>query len=435
VMRLAPGKGNLMIHPAVSTRNVLALILGGGIGSRLYPLTRERAKPAVPFGGKYRLVDIPISNCINSDIRKIYVLTQFNSVSLHRHIFQTYKFDRFSGGYVQILAAEQTPESVDWYQGTADAVRKQTMEIHVTRADDVLILSGDHLYRMDYRPYIELHRLKEADVTIAVQPVSAQETARYGILKTDQNGRITTFAEKPKTEEALEELVSIPNSDRPYLASMGIYLFTEPFLQWVLKERHETDFGKHIIPAAIESGRVFSYTFDDYWEDIGTIGSFFQANLSLTNPDPLFELYDQRNPIYSRARYLPGSQVDYCQLVRVLLSDGCRLRRSVITESVIGLRSIINPGSQLRQVVMMGADYYETAQDLARNQGQGRPNIGIGENSVIERAIIDKNARIGREVHLRPHSPADDTESDNFTIRDGVVVIPKNAIIPDGAII
>jgi glucose-1-phosphate adenylyltransferase len=424
-----------MIQPPITTRNVLALILGGGVGSRLYPLTRERAKPAVPFGGKYRLVDIPISNCINSDIRKIYVLTQFNSVSLHRHIFQTYKFDRFSGGYVQILAAEQTPQSMDWYQGTADAVRKQTLEIHTTRADDVLILSGDHLYRMDYRPYIELHRLKEADVTIAVQPVSAQETHRYGILKTDQNGRITTFAEKPKGEDALKELVSNPDSDRPFMASMGIYLFTEPFLQWILKERGEPDFGKHIIPAAIESGRVFSYTFDGHWEDIGTVGSFFQANLSLTEPNPLFELYDQRNPIYSRARYLPGSRVDYCQLVRVLLSDGCRLRQSVITESVIGLRSVINPGAQLRQVVMMGADYYETAQDLARNQTEGRPSIGIGENSVIEQAIIDKNARIGREVHIRPHTPADDAESDHFTIADGIVVIPKNAIIPDGTII
>ena len=424
-----------MLQPPITTRNVLALILGGGVGSRLYPLTRERAKPAVPFGGKYRLVDIPISNCINSDLRKIYVLTQFNSVSLHRHIFQTYKFDRFSGGFVQILAAEQTPQSMDWYQGTADAVRKQTMEIHATRTDDVLILSGDHLYHMDYRPFIELHRLKEADVTIAVQPVPAEETHRYGILKTDQNGRITTFAEKPRGADALKGLMSNPDSDKPFMASMGIYLFTEPFLQGILKQRGEPDFGKHIIPAAIESGRVFSYPFEGYWEDIGTIGSFFQANLTLTGPNPLFELFDQRNPIYSRARYLPGSRVDYCQLVRVLLSDGCRLRRSVITESVIGLRSVISPGTQLRQVVMMGADYYETDQDLAKNQAQGRPNIGIGENSVIEQAIIDKNARIGRNVHIRPHSPADDSESGNFTIRDGIVVIPKNAVIADGTII
>jgi len=424
-----------MTESPTSTKGILALILGGGVGSRLYPLTKERAKPAVPIGGKYRLVDIPLSNCINSDIRKVYVLTQFNSVSLHRHIFRTYKFDRFSGGFVQILAAEQTPQSTDWYQGTADAVRKQTMEIHATRAKDVLILSGDHLYRMDYRPFIQLHRLKHADVTIAVQPVPAKDAHRYGILKTDPNGRITTFAEKPKTKADLKGLASDPGSDRPYMASMGVYLFAEPFLQQAMIEYNETDFGKHIIPAVIKSGRVFSYPFSGYWEDIGTIESFFQANLALTDLKPPFNLYDPLNPIYSRARYLPGSRIEYCQLVRVLLADGCRLERSVISESVIGLRSIISPGSQLRQVVMMGADYYETPQELEKNQNRKRPNIGIGENSIIERAIIDKNVRIGRDVCIRPHSPADDIQTDNYSIRDGIVVIPKNGIIPDGTII
>jgi len=424
-----------MAEPATLMKNVLGLILGGGVGTRLYPLTQMRAKPAVPIAGKYRLVDIPISNCINSNIRKIYVLTQFNSVSLHRHIFQTYKFDRFSGGFVQILAAEQTPHSMDWYQGTADAVRKQTMEIHVTRAKDVLILSGDHLYRMDYRPFVKLHRLKQAHVTIAVQPVPAQEAHRYGILKTDSNGRITTFAEKPKTDAALKDLVSVSGSDKPYMASMGIYLFTEPFLQEILKEHSKSDFGKHIIPAAIESGRVFAYPFEGYWEDIGTIESFFKANLALTNLDPPFNLYDPLKPIYSRARYLPGSKIDYCQLVRVLLADGCRLERAIITESVIGLRSIIHPGAQLRQVVMMGADYYETVADLERNQRRKRPNMGVGENTVIERAILDKNARIGRNVHIRSHSPADDVQTENYSIRDGIVVVPKNASIPDGTVI
>ena len=415
--------------------SVLGLILGGGVGTRLFPLTQLRAKPAVPLGGKYRLVDIPISNCINSGIRKICVLTQFNSVSLHRHIAQTYKFDRFSGGFVQILAAEQTPESTDWYQGTADAVRKQTLEIWATRTDDVLVLSGDHLYRMDFRPFVALHRAKTADVTIAVLPVSGTDARRFGILKMDQEGRITTFAEKPQTEGELKDLVSLPGSETPYLASMGIYLFTEPFLQWILKETTEPDFGKHIIPAAIQSGRVFAYRFQGYWEDIGTVETFFQANLALTDPDPAFDLYDPANPIYTRARFLPGSRVNYCQLVRVLLADGCRLERAIVTESVIGLRSIIKPGAQLRQVVMMGADYFENAETLQENRHRRRPDIGVGENSVIERAILDKNARIGRDVHIKAHTPADDVDAENYVIRDGIVVIPKDAIIPDGTII
>jgi len=424
-----------MTESPVFMKDVLGLVLGGGVGTRLFPLTLLRAKPAVPIGGKYRLVDIPISNCINSNIRKICVLTQFNSVSLHRHIVQTYKFDRFSGGFVQILAAEQTPQSMDWYQGTADAVRKQTMEIHSARAKDVLILSGDHLYRMDYRPFVRLHHLKQADVSIAVQPVPAKDASRFGILKMDHNGRIVTFAEKPQTAAEQEGLASNPGSDKPYMASMGIYLFTEVFLQRILKERSESDFGKHIIPAAIQTGRVFAYPFGGYWEDIGTIESFFDANLALTELEPAFNLYDPLNPIYSRARYLPGSRVDYCQLVRVLLADGCRLERAIITESVIGLRSIICPGAQLRQVVMMGADYYETDEHCARNRERGRPDIGIGEGTVIERAIIDKGARIGRGVVIRAHTPADDVQMQNYSIRDGIVVIPKSGIVPDRAVI
>jgi glucose-1-phosphate adenylyltransferase len=416
-------------------KDVLALVLGGGVGTRLYPLTKLRAKPAVPIGGKHRLVDIPISNCLNSGVRKIYVLTQFNSVSLHRHIFQSYQFDRFSAGFVQILAAEQTPQSVDWYQGTADAVRKQTFEIHATRAKHVLILSGDHLYRMDYRPFVRLHRTKSADVTIAVQPVAGTEAHRYGILRADQDGRITTFSEKPQGASELEALVSRADSDKPYLASMGVYIFTEPFLQRIVRERSEPDFGKHIIPAAIESGRVFAYPFSGYWEDIGTIESFFSANLALTDLNPPFNLYDPQRPIYSRARYLPGSRVDYCQLVRVLLSDGCRLERAIVTESVVGLRSSIRPGAQLRQVVMMGADYYETEQDYRENKRLDRPNMGVGEDSVIERAILDKNVRIGRKVHIRPHTPADDLQTESYSIRDGIVVVPKDAFIPDGTVI
>lgn len=424
-----------MINTLNSMDNVLALILGGGAGTRLYPLTAQRAKPAVPLGGKYRLVDIPISNCLNSNIRKIYVLTQFNSVSLHRHIFQTYKFDRFSGGFVQILAAEQTPQSTDWYTGTADAVRKQTLEIQETRVKDVIILSGDHLYRMDYRPFINTHRIKQADVTIAVKPVSRQEASRFGILKMDRNGRIQQFSEKPKTDAELETMISMPDSDTPFMASMGIYAFTERFLQEILSQEQGSDFGKNIIPAAIRSGRVFAYPFDGYWEDIGTIEAFFNANLALTDLNSPFDFYDPVNPVFSRARHLPGSRIDYCQMVRVLLADGCRLNRAIITESVVGLRSIIKPGVQLRRVVMMGADYYEGEEELAENRAAGRPDIGIGENTVIEQAIIDKNARIGRNVKIRPHLPSDDIQTELYTIRDGIVVIPKNTILPDQTVI
>ncbi|MBN1318144.1 MAG: glucose-1-phosphate adenylyltransferase [Anaerolineales bacterium] len=424
-----------MIENSSSMDNVLALILGGGAGTRLYPLTALRAKPAVPLGGKYRLVDIPISNCLNSSIRKIYVLTQFNSVSLHRHIFQTYKFDRFSGGFVQILAAEQTPQSTDWYTGTADAVRKQTLEIHEIRARDVLILSGDHLYRMDYRLFIKSHRIKQADVTISVKPVSKQDAPRFGILKMDRNGRITKFSEKPSSDTELDDLVSMPGSEKPFMASMGIYAFTESYLQEILRSEKGMDFGKHIIPAAIQQARTFAYPFDGYWEDIGTMESFFNANLALADLNSPFDFYDPVNPVYSRARYLPGSRIDYCQMVRVLLADGCRLSRAIVTESVIGLRSIIKPGVQLRRVVMMGADYYESEEDLVENRLSQRPDIGIGENSVIEHAIIDKNARIGKNVKIRPHTPSDDVQTDTFSISDGIVVIPKNSIIADGAII
>ncbi len=432
-----------MIQPPTTTKNVLALILGGGVGSRLHPLTRERAKPAVPFGGKYRLVDIPISNCINSDIRKIYVLTQFNSVSLHRHIFQTYKFDRFSGGYVQILAAEQTPKSMDWYQGTADAVRKQTMEIHTTRADDVLILSGDHLYRMDYRPYVELHRLKEADVTIAVQPVSAQEARRYGILKTDQNGRIVTFAEKPKSDDELKDLVSTPDSDKPYMASMGVYLFTEPFLQWILAEHAEADFGKHIIPRSIECCKVNAFVFDGFWADIGTIRSFYEVNLLLTHPGMPFSFYDEEYPIFTHPRFLPPSRIDDCDLEHVLIAEGCRMHEATVRESVIGVRSIIGHNSRVTRTMMMGADYYDSDDLIDLSGTRHQIPIGIGDGCEIQGAILDKNVRIGKNVIVRPHDP-DENEvyppdskpgHELYVIKEGIVVIPKNSEIRPGMVI
>jgi len=419
----------------MAMRDVMAVILGGGRGARLYPLTKLRAKPAVPIAGKYRLIDIPISNCINAGITRIFVLTQFLTASLHRHVFQTYKFDVFSDGFVEILPAEQTLSSADWYQGTADAVRRQMHRFLSRAPEDVLILAGDHLYRMAYGEFIALHREKRADVTIAVLPVSAENASRYGILKTNDEGRIVTFREKPQGPEALEGLESLADSDRPYLASMGIYLFRLDVLARLVEETPGDDFGRNIIPAAIESVRVYAFPFDGYWEDIGTIRAFYEANLALTRPDPPFDFYDPRHPIYTRPRFLPASRIDGCRLERVGVADGCRLYDADIEECVIGLRSVVLPGAQLRRVVMMGADYYEDESQKSENRRLHRPHVGIGHDCRIERAIIDKNARIGRGTIVRSHEGEPDREEENYVIRDGIVVIPKNAVIPDGTII
>lgn len=429
----------------MSTQDVMAVILGGGQGTRLYPLTKLRAKPAVPIGGQYRLIDIPISNCMNSGIHKIYVLTQFLSASLHRHIYQTYKFDLFSGGFVHILAAEETPSGMDWYQGTADAVRKQLPRFTHTRVEDVLILSGDHLYRMDYGNFVALHREKRADVTIAVQPVAAADAPRFGILKTNADGQITSFHEKPPLDE-LAGLESLPGAERPYLASMGIYLFRADVLKRLLTTSDAEDFGKQIIPAAIEESRVYAFPFDAYWEDIGTIRAFYEANLALTRADPPFDFYDPVNPIYTRPRFLPASWADGCDLMATVLAEGCYLRQSDIHESVIGLRSKVRPETRIARTVMMGADFYETAEQKARNRTLGRPDIGIGRGCSIEGAILDKNVRIGEGVIIRPHDPDVEKIDEKietggkhpeatYTIRGGVVVVPKNGIIPDGAVI
>ena len=419
----------------MAMRDVMALILGGGQGKRLSPLTKLRAKPAVPIGGKYRLIDVPISNCLNSGIHKIYVLTQFLSASLHRHIYQTYKFDTFSEGFVYILAAEETPAGMDWYQGTADAVRKQLSRFTHSRVEDILILSGDHLYRMDYADYVDVHREERADVTIAVQPVAAADASRFGILKTDGDGRITSFHEKPAADE-LEGLESIPDSDRPYLASMGIYMFRPDVLKEVLMASDAEDFGRQIIPAAIEGRRVYAYPFDGYWEDIGTVRSFYESNLALTLADPPFDFYDSQHPIFSRPRFLPASRADGCDLEQTVLTEGCLIQKSEIRESVIGLRSIIGPDVRLARTVMMGADFYETPERQAENRRRGRPDVGIGRGSMVEGAIIDKNARIGEGVVIRPHAPdEEETETENYVVREGVVVIPKNAIIPNGTVI
>lgn len=420
-------------------RSVLGVILGGGRGTRLYPLTKLRSKPAVPLAGKYRLIDVPISNCINSGISRIYVLTQFLSESLNRHIYRTYKFDNFAGGWVQILAAEQTAgegaAASDWYQGTADAVRKQLNRIRTARSSEVLILSGDHLYHMDYREYITAHRKHGADATVAVQPVTREAAPNLGILKVDRAGCIVEFAEKPKGR-ALDTMVSSDDPEKPFLASMGIYVFKFGVLRELLQKHKEDDFGRHILPAALKSHRVCAYAFNGYWEDIGTVRAYYEANLSLARPNPRFDLYDQVHPIYTRPRYLPGTRADDCHLERVMLSDGCRLQDAIITDAVIGLRSIIGPGVRISRSVIMGADFYENDVRRASNRERGIPDVGIGCGSTIEGAIIDKNARIGNKVVIRPHPDVKEmVEEEDYVIRDGLVIVPKNAIIPDGTVI
>jgi glucose-1-phosphate adenylyltransferase len=410
---------------------VLGLILGGGRGSRLWPLTKLRAKPAVPIGGKYRLVDIPLSNCLNSGINRIAVLTQFNSVSLHRHITQTYNFDLFHSGWVQILAAEQTLTSHDWYQGTADAVRKQMFEIEVTGARDVLVLAGDHLYRMDYRKMIARHMEMNADVTVAVKPVAPDEAGRFGLLKQDQTGQITAFIEKPKEAAVLQAFACRPDEDRPYLGSMGIYIFKMDVLADLLESEHD-DFGGDVLPAAIESHRVFGFDFDGYWEDIGTVEAFYRANLALTELEPPFSFHDPVSPIYTRPRFLPGSRIYNVCLDRVKLADGCVVEGAEIQHAIIGIRSIISEDVVLRDSVIMGADYYEGEREAPP---PGAPPMGIGRGSRITGAIIDKNARIGAGVVIEPHYGQPDTDTESWSIRDGIVVIPKHAVIPEGTVL
>ena len=416
-------------------RDVLGLILGGGRGSRLYPLTRERSKPAVPLAGKYRLVDIPMSNCLHAGIEKMAILTQFNTASLHRHIHRTYSRDMFSSGWVQILAAEQTYLSSDnWYQGTADAVRKQALEIQAAGTEYTMILSGDHLYRMDYEEFANFHVSSGADITIAVQPVSREVAPSLGILKLDNNKQIVEFQEKPTDPAVLDRMMTFPNSDKPYMASMGIYVFkTETLFELI--EGEGNDFGKQIIPSAMEDRRLMGYVFDGFWADIGTIPSFYEVNLAMTNETAPFDFYDPERPIYTRARFLPGSEVHGGHLNNVLIGDGCRMQNSTIRNSVVGLRSIVENGATLNNVVMMGADFYETEVDLENNRVTGKPNIGIGPGSLIDTAIIDKSARIGSNVVIRHIPDRPDEDHPDWVSRDGIIVVPKGATIPDGTVI
>jgi glucose-1-phosphate adenylyltransferase len=413
-------------------KDVLGLIMGGGRGTRLYPLTKKRSKPAVPFAGKYRLIDIPVSNCLHSGIDKIAILTQFNSVSLHRHIFRTYRRDMFTDGWVQIWAAEQTPDSTGWYQGTADAVRQQLVEIKNSGTKYVIILAGDHLYRMNYRQFVQYHVDTKADITLAVQPVDAQEAPALGILKRSPDGEITSFTEKPGPE-TLDELESTPDSDKPFMASMGIYVFSTEILSDLLAAPGN-DFGNDIIPKALSEHRVMGHVFDGYWADIGTIRRFYEVNLELAATQP-FDLNIANQPVYTNARFLPPTELQGARLSKVLLAEGCNIADAEITNSVVGIRSIIGSQVVIRDSVMMGADHYETDEQRAENRRLARPDIGIGNGSVIESAILDKKARIGRNVHIRSLPDRPDCENDNWVVRDGLVVVPKSAIIPDDSVI
>jgi len=426
------------------SENVLGIIMAGGAGSRLWPLTKDRAKPAVPIAGKFRLIDIPISNCINSSIRKIFVLTQFNSVSLNRHLSRTYFFAPFSEGFVQILAAQQTTEYTDWYQGTADSVRKNLRYFQNKNIDYHLILAGDHLYSMDYQKLLVYHIEKNADVTVGVLPVSRQKAPEFGILKLDNQDRIVDFIEKPKTDEAMAPY-QISNSwmknhgyesnTNPFLGSMGIYLFKKNILCDLLTESDHPDFGKGIIPHAIRTRKVFGYVFEGYWEDVGTIGSYYHAMMDLCSPVPQFNFYLQQRPIYSRPRYLPGAKVAGCHVCQSIISDGSILEECSVERSMIGIRSRIRKNAQIRDSILMGRDFYETKEDQKTNNQNGIPDTAIGENCIIEKAIVDKNARIGDNVQILNRNRSNEIKEDNYVIRDGIVIVPKNGVLTPGTVI
>lgn len=426
--------------------NVVAVILGGGAGSRLFPLTRERSKPAVPLGGTYRLIDVPVSNCINSEITQIFVLTQYNSASLNRHISRTYRFSSFSTGFVEVLAAEQTKESEDWFQGTADAVRQMLPHLRDWRVDTLLILSGDHLYRMDYREFLKRHFDSGADVTISVIPCRPDEAEGFGLLKTNGDGKIVEFKEKPKGD-ALESmrvdttafgLDADAATSRPYLASMGIYVFNYAKLAQLLKaDDAGVDFGREIIPAAIDQFAVQAHLFNDYWEDIGTIRAFYEANLDLASPLPKFNFFDASAPIYTRSRYLPPSKLHNCDIDYSMISEGCILNGIRVRNSIIGLRSRIDESVDIEDSIIMGSDFLESLPELSWNIKNKRPHIGIGENTKIRRSIIDKNVRIGKNVQLTNNDNVQNFDAPDRTyfIRDGIIIIPKNATIADGTVI
>ncbi len=429
--------------PSADPKRVLTIIMGGGQGIRLFPLTRERAKPAVPLAGKYRLVDIPISNSINSGMTRIYLLTQFLSESLHRHVYGSFKFDHFSGGFVEILAAEQRHADTSWYEGTADAVRKNLVHFRPVDFDHALILSGDQLYRMDFRKILAQHVESEADITVSTIPVTRQAAPGLGIIQIDAERRIVRFEEKPKEPEVLDSLrlerasyaqLGLQGEQEYFLASMGIYLFNRDILFHVL-DNDLRDFGKHIIPHAIQSHRVFGHVFQGYWEDIGTIRSFFEANLDLASELPRFNFFDMSAPIYTRPRFLPASKINGASIDHAVISEGCIISHCHIAQSVVGVRSLVDIGSHITRSVILGADYYESQESLTRNAAEGRPRLGIGKYTRIHHAIIDKNVRIGDHCVITPHGKPETTDHPLYYIRDGVVIIPKDTVVPHGTVL
>ncbi|MBD3183423.1 glucose-1-phosphate adenylyltransferase [Candidatus Poribacteria bacterium] len=418
--------------------------MGGGKGTRLYPLTKDRAKPAVPIAGKFRLIDIPISNCIHSEVERMFVLTQFNSTSLNRHIVQTYQFDSFSKGYVQILAAQQTQENTDWYQGTADAVRQNLRRFLETPCEYILILAGDHLYRMDYQKMLKEHEENNADVTVAVIPVERDKVNELGILKTNTEGQIIDFVEKPEEEEEitrmeLEESIlyqhGVDPKGRSHVASMGIYVFNKRTLVDCLSDKKKMDFGKHVIPGEIYQKKIFAHFFDGYWRDVGTIRSFFDANLELTKTVPEFDFYDEEGQVYTHPRYLPGSKINSCILQASIICEGSIITECEIRNSVIGVRSIVRSSAEILNSVVMGADYYDIIRDKCNLDDNGDLHVGIGKGSIIRNAIIDKNAKIGCNVKIINEKNLQEYECDNYSIRDGIVVVHKNAVLPDNTVI
>jgi glucose-1-phosphate adenylyltransferase len=420
--------------------DVLAIILGGGRGARLFPLTARRSKPAVPIGGKYRLIDIPISSCLHSEIRRIFVLTQFNSASLNRHTGQSYRMDSFSRGFVEILAAEQTSESSNWFQGTAEAVRQARRHFEREDADYYLILAGDHLYRMNYAEMLESHIDRDADITIAAQPVDEDDATQMGIFRFDRSGQIAAFEEKPSKERLAEIGPSVPagavftghNPDKPYVASMGIYVFSRQVLMDVLDEPG-IDFGREVIPAALPRYRVSPYLHRGYWADVGTVESYYEANIALTRPDPPFQFYDPRRPIFTRPRFLPATRLCSSTLNEAMVGEGCSIDRATIEQSVIGLRSIIRPGTRISRSLVIGADLYET-DDMARLRSSV-PRMGIGRNAVLDRVIVDKNARIGDDVRLVNEGNIQEADGPSYYIRSGIIIIPKEAVVPAGTVV
>lgn len=443
---------------ATNVSKTLAIILGGGRGNRLYPLTKTRAKPAVPLAGSYRLIDVPVSNCINSKLNKIFILTQFNSASLNRHIFQSYKFDIFRGGFVEMLAAEQTATNANWFQGTADAVRQNLWHFTSFDFDHYIILAGDHLYRMDYSAFINNHVKKNADISIGVYPVDERKVKEFGIMKVDNKLNITSFAEKPTDKEIVNQFRTSPevlqseifektakkatkktprkkgktiDKSKSFLASMGIYVFKKEVLHKLMEDERLSDFGSQVIPQSLDVYKVIAHPFHGYWEDIGTIESFFKANLALTDTIPPFEFHSNEGLIYTHPRFLPGTHVEECKVKRTLVANGCCLMGAEIEHSVIGVRSTVNPKSKLKNVVMMGADENEINEEKKAKKKRGVPKIGIGSGCNIENAIIDKNARIGNNVVIKNLQKHDNFDGKGYAIREGIVVIEKNAIIPN----